>query len=122
MVDIYWLQGYTGWVLQYLMRADFIVLGEDNSEVLNQFRFYALYFLCDISPYFLLLQLSFFAILLKDIIDNNPRIIPGVLSAVISMERIASLPRNHHMTYTTIIIPGHKDKIEINEAETRWPR
>ena len=99
-------------------------LGEDKLEVLNQFGFYALYFLCDISisPYFFLLQLSFFAILLKDIIDNNPRIIPGVLSAVISMERIASLPRNHHMTYTTIIIPGHKDKIEINEAETQWPR
>ena len=96
-------------------------LGEDKLEVLNQYGFYALYFLCDISPYFVL-QLSFFAILLKDIIDNNPRIIPGVLSAVISMERIASLPRNHHMTYTTIIIPGHKDKIEINEAETQWPR
>ena len=69
-----------------------------------------------------LLQSSFFAIFLKNIIDNNPRIIPRVLSAVISMERIASLPRNHHMTYTTIIIPGHKDKIEINEAETQWPR
>ena len=38
------------------------------------------------------------------------------------MERIASLPRNHHMTYPTIIIPGHKDKIEINEADTLWPR
>ena len=64
----------------------------------------------------------FLPFFLKNIIDNNPRIIPRVLSAVISMERIASLPRNHHMTYTTIIIPGHKDKIEINEAETQWPR
>ena len=31
-------------------------------------------------------------------------------------------PRNHHMTYTSIIICGHKHKIEINEAEEKQPR
>ena len=53
--------------------------------------------------------------------QQSPNYPPSVVCCHLNGEN-ASLPRNHHMTYTTIIISGHKDKIEINEAETQWPR
>ena len=42
---------YTGWFLQYLMRADFIVLGR-TIVVLNQYGFYALYYVISVPIFF----------------------------------------------------------------------